>query len=143
MMQKKADELALRLGTDDLKCLSGWLDRFKVRHGISCDKIICKSVSVDPKSVSEWLPLLQHVLSRYQPHDVYNADELGMFYNLMPDRTHAVKEDMCKGTKRSKEHLTVLYYNMDGSDKMKPLIICKFKKPRGFKGEHSSMRLRL
>ncbi|KAJ8887978.1 hypothetical protein PR048_007463 [Dryococelus australis] len=71
--------------------------------------------------VSEWLPLLQNVLSRYQPRDVYNADELGMFYNLIPDRTLAVKEDVCKDTKSSKERLTVLCCNMDGSDKIKPL----------------------
>ncbi|KAJ8888636.1 hypothetical protein PR048_008128 [Dryococelus australis] len=131
---KKTDKLALRLGIDDLKGSSGWLDHFKVRHGISCHKIVGKSVSVDPKSVSEWLPLLQNVLSRYQPRDVYNA-KLGMLYNLMPDRILAVKGDVCKGTKRSKEHLTALLCcNMDGSDKMKPLVICKLKKHRGFRG---------
>ncbi|KAJ8869967.1 hypothetical protein PR048_028978 [Dryococelus australis] len=134
MVQKIADEFALRLGIDDLKCLSGWLDCFKVHHGISCHKIVGKSASVDPKSMSEWLPLLQNVLSRCQPCDVYNADELGMFCNLMLDRTLAVKGGMCKGMKRSKEHLTVLCCNMDGSIKMKPLVIGKLKKPSGFRG---------
>ncbi|KAJ8896374.1 hypothetical protein PR048_001718 [Dryococelus australis] len=52
---------------------------------------------------------------------------------VQPDRTLAMKEDVCKGTKRSKEHLTVLCCNMDGSDKMKPLVICKLKKSRGFR----------
>ncbi|KAJ8888908.1 hypothetical protein PR048_008402 [Dryococelus australis] len=112
MVQRKADELALRLGIDDLKCSSGYLDRFKVCYEISCHKIVGESVSVDPKSVNEWLPLLQNVLSHYQPRDVYNTDELGMFDNLMPDRTLAVKGDVCKGTKRSKEHLTVLLGNI-------------------------------
>nr|CAD7462162.1 unnamed protein product [Timema tahoe] len=40
--------------------------------------------------------------------NVYNAEQLGMFYNLMPDHTLAVKEDKSKGAKRSKERLTVL-----------------------------------
>ncbi|XP_063241569.1 tigger transposable element-derived protein 6-like [Bacillus rossius redtenbacheri] len=134
-MLAKADELALKLGLTDFKRSVGWLNRFKARHGISSHKIVGESASVDPKSVSEWLPLLQNILSRYQPRDVYNADELGMFYNLLPDRTLAVKGDVCKGAKRSKERLTALLCcNMDGSDKMKPLVIGKSKKPRGFKG---------
>ncbi|KAJ8871105.1 hypothetical protein PR048_027409 [Dryococelus australis] len=88
----------------------------------------------DPKSVSEWLPLLQNILIHYQPRDGYIAVELGMFYNLMADCTLAVKGDMYKGTKKSKERLTTLLCcNVDGSDKMKPLTICKFKKPRGFR----------
>ncbi|KAJ8887610.1 hypothetical protein PR048_013827 [Dryococelus australis] len=128
-MVQKADELALRLGIDDLKCSSGWLDSFKVHHRISCHKIVGEIVSVDPQSVSEWLPLLQNILSRYQPRGVYNADELGIFYNLMPDRTLAVKGDVCKGTKSSKKRLTVLLCcNMDSSD-MKSLVICKLKNP--------------
>ncbi|KAJ8891605.1 hypothetical protein PR048_004133 [Dryococelus australis] len=42
---------------------------------------------------------------------IHKEDELGMFYNHMPDRTLAVKGDKCKGTKRSKERLTVLCCN--------------------------------
>ncbi|KAJ8892223.1 hypothetical protein PR048_004803 [Dryococelus australis] len=46
----------------------------------------------------------------------------GMFCKLMPDRTLAVKGDVCKGMKKSKECLTVIVCcNMDGSNKMKPL----------------------
>ncbi|KAJ8870453.1 hypothetical protein PR048_029475 [Dryococelus australis] len=88
MVQKKADELALSAPRN----------------------IVGESASVKPKLVSEGLPLLQNILSRYQPRNVYNADELGMFYNLMPDHTLAVKGDVCKGTKRSKERLTVLQH---------------------------------
>ncbi|KAJ8882567.1 hypothetical protein PR048_014378 [Dryococelus australis] len=116
MVQKKADKLTLKFGIDDLKCSIGWLDRFKVCHGISCHKAVDESASVDPKSVSEWLPLLQNVLSHYQPRDIYNADELGMFCNLIRDCTRAVKGDLCKGMKRSKELLTVLLGNILPSD---------------------------
>ncbi|KAJ8865836.1 hypothetical protein PR048_033358 [Dryococelus australis] len=76
-----------------------------------------------------------NVLSRYQPRDVYNASKLGMFYNLMPGHTLAVKGDVCKGMKRSKEHLTILMCcNMYGSDKMKPLVIGKLKNPGALGG---------
>ncbi|KAJ8882286.1 hypothetical protein PR048_018774 [Dryococelus australis] len=116
MVHKKTDKLALRLGIDDLKCSSGWLDRFKVRHGISCQKIVCE----------------KRPLSRYQPHDVYNADEQGMFYNLTADHTLAVKGDMCKDMKRCKKYLTVLLCcNMDGSDKMKPLVASRLGRENG------------
>nr|CAD7460520.1 unnamed protein product [Timema tahoe] len=63
---------------------------------------------VDPTPVKEWMPLLRNILRGYHPQDVYNAEQLGMFYNLMPDHTLAVKEDKSKGAKRSKERFTVL-----------------------------------
>ncbi|KAJ8896736.1 hypothetical protein PR048_002081 [Dryococelus australis] len=67
------------------------------------------------------------------PMDVYNADETGLLYNLMPDRTLAVKGDTCKVGKRSKERLTViLCANMDGSDNVMLMAVGKLAKPCDF-----------
>ena len=30
----------------------------------------------------------------YEPRDVYNADETGLFFNVLPDRTLACKENL-------------------------------------------------
>ncbi|XP_038057078.1 tigger transposable element-derived protein 6-like [Patiria miniata] len=46
----------------------------------------------------------------------------------------AFRGEQCHGGKQSKERITVtLCANMDGTEKLKPLLIGKFKKPRCFK----------
>ena len=73
--------------------------------------------------------------------DIYNVDESGLFYHLMPARTLAFKGDNCNGGKNSKDRLTVLLCaNANGSDKMTPLIIGKSQKPRCFKNIASNFR---
>jgi len=60
----------------------------------------------------------------YEPRDVYNADEMGLFFNVLPDRTLAYKGESCHGGKRSKDRLTVLLcVNSDGSDKQVPIVM--------------------
>jgi hypothetical protein len=74
----------------------------------------------------------------YEPRDVYNADERGLFFNVLPDRTLAYKGETCHGGKHSKDRLTVLLcVNSDGSDKQVPIVIGKSLKPRCFKDFHS------
>ena len=74
-------------------------------------------------------------MERYSPEDIYNVDETGLFYKLLPDRTYTFKGENCHGGKRSKERITLLLgSNMTGTDKLKPLVIGKAAKPRCFKG---------
>jgi hypothetical protein len=74
----------------------------------------------------------------YEPHDVYSADETGLFFNVLPDRTLAYNGETCHGGKHSKDRLTVLLcVNSDGSGKRVPIVIGKSSKPRCFKDFHS------
>jgi hypothetical protein len=135
MLKAKAEYFSDRLSIVNFKCSEGWLCRFKVRKGISHHKITGEACGVKPEAVEEWTPIVAEYLKKYSPHDVYNADETALFYNLLPDKTLAVRGDSCKGGKRSKERLTVLLCtNMDGSDKIKPMVIGKWAQPRCFKG---------
>lgn len=67
---------------------------------------------------------------------LYNADETGLFYKLLPDKTYvAACEKTAPGTKLKKERITALLCaNADGSNKITPLVIGKAKKSRCFKG---------
>ena len=61
-----------------------------------------------------------------------NMDETGLFFRQLPDKSLSTS-DHTKGTKKSKGRLTVvLTCNADGSDKLRPLVIGKSKKPRCF-----------
>jgi hypothetical protein len=63
---------------------------------------------------------------------------MGLFFNVLPDRTLAYKVETCHGGKHSKDRLTVLLcVNSDGSDKQVPIVIGKSSKPRCFKDFHS------
>lgn len=67
---------------------------------------------------------------------LYNADETGLFWQLLPDKTFVhVDERDAPGLKISKQRVTVLACtNATGSHKLTPLVIGKSKNPRCFKG---------
>jgi hypothetical protein len=84
------------------------------------------------KSTDAWLESLPSLLEGYEPRGVYNADETGIFFNVLPERTLAYKGVTCHG-KHSKNRLTVLLcVNSDGSDEQVPIVISKSSKPKCF-----------
>ncbi|XP_064462536.1 tigger transposable element-derived protein 6-like [Ornithodoros turicata] len=137
LLQKKAMDLAFLLGhkEEDFSASSGWLHRFKARHEITCHVASGESSAVDRDSCEKWMEKVAPLLQEYDEKDIYNADETGLFFKLLPERSLAVKGETCHGGKRSKDRLTVLCAaNMDGSDKRKLVVIGKSKNPRCFKG---------
>jgi len=73
----------------------------------------------------------------YAPRDIFNADESGLLYKCLPDRTLTFKGEKCHGGKHSKERVTILFTaNMDGSEKLKPLLIRKSAKPSASKASN-------
>ncbi|KAK9680017.1 hypothetical protein QE152_g39489 [Popillia japonica] len=59
-----------------------------------------------------------------EPRNIFNADEFGLFFKLMPDKSYVFKGETCHGGKASKERLTVLACaNSDGSEKLRLLVI--------------------
>lgn len=139
MISEKARKFASLLGNNDFKASNGWLSCFRERHGI-----VFKTVSGEEKSapVDDALSWKQREKEKieeiYSPDDVYNADETALFFQLMPNKTMAFKGDDCKGGKKSKQRLTVLLCsNSTGTDKLKPLVIGKYAKPRCFKNVRS------
>ncbi|KAJ8895903.1 hypothetical protein PR048_001243 [Dryococelus australis] len=64
---------------------------------------------------------------------IYNADEMDLFYNCLPDKRVALKGENCHIGKHSKNRFTVLLCsNSNGSDKIKLVVIKKFKNPKCF-----------
>ena len=132
--QFKARELVTSLGHREFVCSSGWLERFKARHGIVF-QMSGESALVTEDMTSDWLGTkLPTLLSEYQPTDIFNADETGLFWKCLPDKTLHMKDELCSGGKRSKERIMVLVCaNMTGTEKLPLLVIGRFAKPRCFK----------
>ena len=105
---------------------NGWLEKFRTRHGIKHRAICEESATVDPVTVDDWKTRLPLIIDKYAPQDVYNADETGLFFKALPDRSLVMVKVTCKGGKRSKERFTVLLCtNMTGTDKLQPLLVGK------------------
>ena len=139
ILTTKAQDLAKQLGHSDFKASNGWVQRFQTRHNIVFKKVCGESKSVNTENVHEWYnTVFLDVLQNYQPRNIYNADETGIFFKLLPDKTFTFKGDTAHGMKQSKERLTAMVCaNMDGSDKVPLLVIGKSAKPRCFKNQQS------
>lgn len=84
----------------EFKTSNGWLQNFKNRHAIVGKAISGESASADVAGAMSWMEdTLPGVLDRYDPCDVYNADETGLFYQMLPKRTLCLKGQSCHGGK--------------------------------------------
>jgi hypothetical protein len=123
ILRGKAKMIAAQLNIENVTASNGWIARFKDWHGIVYKQLAGESMAVDSESTEAWLERLPSLLEGYE-RDIYNTDETGLFYNVLPDRTLALKGESCHGWKNSKDRLTVLLcVNSDGSDKQVPIVI--------------------
>ena len=85
-------EFAKLLGIQNFYASNGWLGNFRKRHDILFKTIRGEAGAVDLNVVRRWIEEeLNPVLKDFDPEDVYNADETGSYYTMMPDRTLAFK----------------------------------------------------
>ena len=133
LLQQKALEVSEESKLPNFKASNGWLEKFRSRYNI-CFKTICgESEDVDLNIVDERSQRLESLCEGYEPKNIFNFDETGLFFKVLPNKTLCLKTETCASGKRSKEKLTVaLCVNMIGEFE-KPLVIGKSKKPRCFK----------
>lgn len=132
ILKEKAEEIAKKMNVEFIAS-NGWIDRMKKRTGLVYKSVTGECKSVDLQEVEKWKSMLPELISGYQPKDIFNMDECGIFYNLLPDKTYTFKGENCHGGKLSKERLTILLgANMDGTEKLPILVLGKSKNPRCF-----------
>ncbi|CAE1278432.1 Tigger transposable element-derived protein 4 [Acanthosepion pharaonis] len=109
--------------------------RWKQANNISFKKLHGESTSADHGSANEWVTnVLPQLFRGYDPKDVWNCDETGIFYKAMPSGSlRFAGEEQSNGTKVPKDRLTMLQFtNMDDSEKQ-AVVVGKSAKPRCFK----------
>ncbi len=94
-----------------------WRRRYEIGNSI---RLYGEAADVDVSTVEPAMRELRSQLSNYQPKDIFNMDESGLFYRAMPARTYLAYNESRKtvrGTKalKAKDRVTlVLCVNADG-----------------------------
>ena len=97
---EKANTLALSLSIPNFKCSTGWIDRFKKRHLISSSVISGESGAVNQNVIDEWLKYeWPDIRKNYDDKDIFNADETGLLFKVLPNKTLKFKGENCHGGK--------------------------------------------
>jgi len=86
LIQKKALNFAELLEITDFKASSGWLQRFKKRYSISAFNKHGEAQSAPIEQIPEMRLELKGNIEQYQPNDVFNCDETGLYWKMEPKR---------------------------------------------------------
>jgi hypothetical protein len=67
-----------------------------------CRCLDCSTVEVQRKEQ------VLKITGGYEPTNIYNADKIGLFFRVPPNKTPSFKGDPCNGAKNSKYAIGVL-----------------------------------
>ncbi len=127
---------------DDFKASTGWLQRFKQRHGIRQLRLQGETLSADSASAEEFIKLFQKYIEEHHlsMSQVFNCDETGLYWRLLPNKTLADgTEKLAKNCKTSKDRITLMATaNATGDFRLPLVFIHKSAKPRCFDGVNMS-----
>jgi DDE superfamily endonuclease. len=94
--------------------------------------VVYKTVSGESKTEgSSTVEVLRKVyvlkiVGGFEPKNMYNADESGLFFRLPSNRTLTFKGDSCNGGKNTRERITgLLACSAGGTDELPPLVAKK------------------
>lgn len=108
---------------------SGWLWRFCARHGIRQLSLQGEKLSADAEAPEPFREKLKEVieLEGFTLNQVYNCDETGLYFRLLPKKTLAcASEKGAPGMKSSKDRVTLMACaNTTGTHKLPLLFVGK------------------
>ncbi|GFV40879.1 tigger transposable element-derived protein 1 [Trichonephila clavipes] len=117
----------------------GWLTGFLKRNALHNIKITGESATADESAAKIFPEEPAKIIEDgdYSADQVFNADETGLYWKKMPNRTYIAKDEKtASGHKASKDRVTLLLCSNASGDRMlKPLLINKSLRPRALKGK--------
>ena len=145
ILSEKATEFHEQLHPDSeksFKASKGWVWRFCNRHGIRQVSMEGEKLSADVTAPEPFKKeLLQYIeQAGLTMEQVYNCDETGLCFRMLPDKTLAGRaEKGASGMKKQKERVTLMACsNATGSHKLPLMFIGKSANPRCFKNVNKS-----
>jgi hypothetical protein len=108
-LKEEALHVTVCLGINGFWASDGWKDCFKARHNLIYKTVLGKSAIVNPETVMDWeSEELPKIIDGYQPKNIFNLDETGLFSNIQPSQTFSCRGVSCHGGTNSKQRVTVL-----------------------------------
>jgi hypothetical protein len=140
----KAKSIASTLSISDSNFKASWqcLSRFRTRRGLHKMLLHGEGIEVD-KNDPELLSALEElysIIAQYDPENVYNMDETGLFFRLLPRYSILMpNEDISstRGKKKAKDPVSLIVCaNASATHKIPCVMIGKPKEPACIKDRH-------
>jgi hypothetical protein len=133
-LKSKALEIGVGKGYDRFNAINGFIRCFKNIHNIHFTELYGDAGGVDPAVCSNWFKKISTLIENYEDKNIYNIDETGLYYQAESGKTYIsgaeyANKDL-RGTKKSKQRLTVLVGASLSGEKLPLLVIGKSAKPR-------------
>lgn len=109
---------------------NGWLRGFQTRKNIKNNIRHGEAESLSQDAESAMISIRQ-LLSVYEPRDIFNCDETGLYWKLIPDRS--LTSRTVSGRKKEKARISAHFCcNADASERLPIWFIGTAKRPRAF-----------
>ena len=83
MVQEYAKKVTRKLGKTEFKASNGWLESFRKRHQVVFNELCGESSDVNSETVEEWVAKLPSIIQGYEPQNIANGDETGLFFRAL------------------------------------------------------------
>jgi hypothetical protein len=104
----------------------GWFDKFKKRSNLHNIKVQGQAAAADTVIVESLPWNLAKIIDDcgYIKDEIFNVDEMGLFWKMSLRTSTAKKEKTVPGFKPAKDRLTLLFgASVSGTSKLKPMLI--------------------
>ena len=82
-------EIKKRLGKEELNDFTtsnGWLEGWKSTYGVKEKRLPGEADEIPTTTVEEWIELLPELCHGYEPQNILNLDELGLFFKALLEK---------------------------------------------------------
>ena len=97
-------------------------------------KINGESGDVAGDRIASWKERIPGLFRTYSAEEVWNLDETGCFWCVLPEYGFGRKGSLCKGGKKAKQRFMITLIANAACGKECAIVIWKAEKPRCFKG---------
>ncbi|XP_065265437.1 tigger transposable element-derived protein 1-like [Emys orbicularis] len=126
----------------EFKASQGWLSSFRNCFNLKNVQITGEAASANEEAAKAYPEQLKKIIEEkdYLPEQVFNADETGLFWKKMPNRTYISKsERQAPGFKAAKDCVIVLFCGNAAGHLIKPGLLYRAANPRALKDKNKTL----